>query len=523
MTWAYAGLITVVSDPAGNITTQRHDPAGQVTQVLAPLGSNAFYHYNAAGQLLSLTDADGHTRHYSYDQRGLLSSTDDPNAGVRHFSHDVFGQLVMQSDGKDPATVTTMTYDQLGRPVSRTEPEGSTTWQYRKAAGFGRGLLYHVKGPMGAGSGLFEEYRVYNQHSLLQRSVTIIDGEVYQTDYAYGGEGKLEELIYPSTVGWRPKFRFSHTYGHLQSITQEAVGMIPIYTLGEMDAWGRDRHAILGAGAISTQRDHDPASGQLVSIHSEAPGYPISLQDYSYEWDSRGNLTSRSNRLAGMTHIEQFSYDALGRLVESSLGNSPPVTLSYSASGNILSKSDTGQYSYGGNGAGPHAVTQVSGGPRGTLDYSYDANGNMIRRGGLPISWTSFNQPLQISVDDGLLRFGYGPDRNRVRQESVAGGQSTTTHYVGPHFEVEMEGSNKRYRSTVFAYGRAVTARWKPPRTDLRPTICCTTTRAASTALCWRQAPAANSSCSASTAGESADSPTGLPTPETIGSAMITG
>jgi RHS repeat-associated protein len=98
----------------------------------------------------------------------------------------------------------------------------------------------------------------------------------------------------------------------------------------------------------------------------------------------------------------------------------------------------------------------ISGGARGNMSFAYDANGNMTNRNGTAITWTSFNLPKQISAGADYARFTYGPSRSRIVQEAKTGAVTRTTHYVGPHFEVEIEGSVRRYRSNVFAHGRAV-------------------------------------------------------------------
>jgi len=455
-TYSYAGLDTTLHNAAGQTTVVHHDAAGHVTRVTAPLGSTAAYAYDAAGLLTSVVDAGGNTRRYTYDERGLLMSSEDPDAGQRSFGYDAFGQVVRQADGRTPASVVTLRYDQLGRIVSRDEPEGRTSWTYLANPGPGRGLLQKVVSALGPGHGEFQEYYLYNSSGLLRRTTTVIDEGIYQSDYAYGAEGKISEMTYPATIGWRPRFLFGYANGHLSTITQEAVGMTPVYTLLEMDAQAREQRAVFGANALEERNTYDDATGRLTAIHSEAAGFPVTVQDYSYEWDPVGNLASRRNRLVTATYLEQFTYDDLNRLVRTSLNGTPSLSMTYSADGNILSKSDVGNFAYGGGGQRPHAVTSVSGGPRGAIQYAYDDNGNMTARGTSSLAWTSFNLPSQVSQGADTVRFSYGPGRSRVMQEQATGQASKTIHYVGPHFEVEMEGGIHRYRATVFAYGRAV-------------------------------------------------------------------
>ncbi|MGH8678571.1 MAG: RHS repeat domain-containing protein [Burkholderiales bacterium] len=180
------------------------------------------------------------------------------------------------------------------------------------------------------------------------------------------------------------------------------------------------------------------------------------MQNYAYEWDLAGNLLSRQDLGQNPQVRERFSYDGLNRLTQTTLNGAQTLAMSYSQDGNILSKSDVGNYSYNQSGPRPHGVTGIAGGPRGAMSFAYDANGNMSSRNGAAITWTSFNLPRQVAAGGDYARFTYGPGRARVKQDLKTGATTKTIHYVGPHFEVEIQGSVKRYRTNVFAYGHAV-------------------------------------------------------------------
>lgn len=455
-TLVYSGTSVTTRDALGRTTVQVHDAEGRLTSVQPPLNGGATYAYDAAGQLVSLTDASGHARQLGYDARGQLTQVSDPDAGQRTFTYDVFGELVRQSDGKSPANVVTWQYDQLGRVRSRTEPEGTTTWTWSTATGGSRGLLQGVVGPGESGPTGFNESYAYDALSRLQRATTVIDGSSYVTDYAYDAEGKLTAMTYPQTIGWRPKFFFGYRNGHLTTIDQEALAVTPVYKLLSLDARAREAAVRYGGGALEERNDYDAASGHLTAIRSGPATSPAAVQNYAYEWDAIGNLLARQDLGATPQLVERFAYDELNRLSRVTLNGVQTLAMSYRPDGNLLTKSDVGNYGYGNGSASPHAVTAVGGGVRGLLTYEYDANGNMTRRGGSALTWTSFNLPRQVNEGADYARFSYGPGRDRVRQDAKAGSRSRTIHYVGPHFEVEIEGAVRRYRANVFAYGRAV-------------------------------------------------------------------
>lgn len=76
---------------------------------------------------------------------------------------------------------------------------------------------------------------------------------------------------------------------------------------------------------------------------------------------------------------ETFTYDVLNRLTSATVSLAPAPLVknfSYSAIGNLLSKSDVGNYSYSPPGSPlPHAVMSTSGGAISTT-FTYDPNGN---------------------------------------------------------------------------------------------------------------------------------------------------
>jgi RHS repeat-associated protein len=454
--FSYAGLESVVRDPETRATQVTHDAEGRMILVAPPLGSNTGYTYTHFGQLSSIVDAGWNGTQFGYDERGLLIRTTHPDAGRRTYAWNAFGELVTQSDGKSPANTMNLEYDQLGRITRRTEPEGVTRWTYVATPGSARGRLQEVTGPTDASATGFAESYAYDEFGRLQRTTTAIDGSSYQTDYGYDAEGQVTTMTYPATVGWRPKFTFGYTLGHLTSVAQEAVTVTRLYTLLDMDALGRETAAQFGAAALEERNVYDAGNTRLAAIQSGMPASPAGLQNYAYAWDRVGNLLARRD-LAGSAPLEErFTYDNLNRLTRATLNGATTLTLAYSQDGNIRSKSDVGNYAYSLSGDRPHAVTSVSGGPRGSMSFAYDANGNMTQRNGTSLAWTSYNLPQQLSAGADYARFNYGPGRTRVRQELRSGGVTKLIHHVGPHFEVEMQGTTKRYRSNVFAHGRAI-------------------------------------------------------------------
>ncbi len=105
----------------------------------------------------------------------------------------------------------------------------------------------------------------------------------------------------------------------------------------------------------------------------------------------------------------------------------PMKTFLYDAIGNLLSKSDAGNYAYPLAGSAlPHAVTSISGGNINT-SFTYDPNGNQLT-GLRSITYTSFNKPASISQGSGTLNFSHDIDHQRFKQVAPEG---TTRYFDG--------------------------------------------------------------------------------------------
>ncbi len=178
-----------------------------------------------------------------------------------------------------------------------------------------------------------------------------------------------------------------------------------------------------------------------------------------------GNLTQRQDAATDLS--ESFQYDALNRLVHSSLSGQgaqlyqlagvASVDYQYDAIGNLTYKGDTGDYTYGGGNAGPHAVSAISAGSvvNGLNSaFSYDANGNMLSGNGKVIQWTPFNKPAQITDNGQTSTLLYGPERQLIKQTETQSGD--VTWIINGLFEVNVKNNQNQYRHHLKIAGRDV-------------------------------------------------------------------
>lgn len=430
---AYAGLTTTTTNALNQDAIQTKNALGQVITVTDHLGASNDYFYDPFGNLEETADDAGNQVFMTYDIRGRKTAMDDPDMGAWSYDYNALGELTSQTDAK--GQIVTMAYDKLGRMVSRSEAEGATTWTYDTATK-GVGKIHQVSGPNG-----YLSVATYDSLGRPSSSSETIFGEVFTTSVTYDSASRIASQTYPT--GFAVDFAYTAT-GFLDQVSENG-GSTVYWTAIDINAEGQVTEELLGNGLI-TQRAYNPETGLPDSIQTW--NGPTAVQNDAFVFDLAGNLTQRSSNT--QFRQEEFTYDGLNRVTGTTLRDNVTqqvlntTSYAYDTIGNITWKSDVGSYTYGAGGAGPHAVTAVSGGPAGTLAYAYDLNGNMISGAGRAITWSSFNKP--VVIDDGAeLTFTYGPNRARIQQKIKTGGgpnNTTTITYVGNLYEKRVPGTN---------------------------------------------------------------------------------
>jgi len=345
------------------------------------------------------------------------------------------------------------------------------------------GKLAEVIGPYDEGTGpssspISVNYR-YDSQGRLRDTITEIDNEFFWESRTYDVVGRLETLTYPATDGTATasssgggRHVVAYEYnvnGYLNKVRKQGGGAY--WQASDADAYGNVTNYQLGGGtSMQGMRIFERASGYQVSSTVGSTNFI----DLEYGWGSRGNLSSRKDKVSGATVLEEtFAYDSLDRLktttVTAPLMGGTPVTVSYdteySKTGRIENKyssngGDYLSYQYSKVNAGPHAVTVVTAG--GTArTYAYDDVGNLELGAGRTINWTEFNKPSIVFDGAGnRSEFRYGPERQRFShvKTDVTATEETTTVYVGGAFEKITKDTTAlvEFRHYIMVAGQAV-------------------------------------------------------------------
>jgi RHS repeat-associated protein len=439
--WRHDGLAVTQTDPLGRSRTRRHDTLGHVLQVVDASEADTDYEYDAFGNLVKVRDFAGAETVVTYDVRGFKRSITDPNAGRWAYDYYPLGELRAQTNAR--GQVTTFSYDRLSRPVSRTEPEGTTAWTWGTlSSSRSIGSLVAVSSP-----GFRESY----QFDGLGRPVTVttaIAGTSFVSRQTYHSvTGLPDVLTYPASTGIVP-LRVRHHYdrGRLVRLSDADTGA-GYWQLDASNAFGQATQETLGNGVRVTSA-YDAVTGRLMS-RLAGPGGGGAHQDFRYEWDSPGNLTLLEERNRGVQ--EQFFYDSRDRLDYALRGGKVALDLAYDDLGNATYKSDVGEYRY--DASRRQAVVSA-----GANTYAYDANGAVVNASGTAIGWLSYDLPSQLSHPGGnYAAFYYGADRARYRQVARAGSVLTDTLYAaGGLYERVTAGTATSFRHHIVADGRRI-------------------------------------------------------------------
>ncbi len=343
-------------DFLGGITEYRYNEFGNLSEMKPAGGAVTRFEYNGFNEIVRKKSTDRGVTTFEYDQAG--NKTKEVRAGgfIIKRKYDALNRLtrkVFKQNGVDKK-VTRYVYDKckngIGRVCKISDFSGVTKFRYN--------LLGHYKAVSVkyAGEANFNTVR-----------------------YFYGDAGRLDKVRYPT--GLIVRYRYSDA-GFVKKIT------------GRYDT-GEDRQRFV----IAKNIEFDPLSGQLtkfvygnaiktrVKLNKEADISKLIVRKdgvvmdrSTYNYDKNGNIT-HINRL-DPEQSQNFSYDALGRLVGEQRGinsqQSTSVSYSYDARGNRIRKTDlkkTKTYTYSPK---TNRLTQIN-----KQALLYDARGNLLEdRGG---------------------------------------------------------------------------------------------------------------------------------------------
>jgi RHS repeat-associated protein len=491
--------------PGGYCTTETvYDALGRVLAVNAPVngdgtgGHEMAYSYDGLGRRKSLTDPSFGRQTFKYDEVGNLTEHIDAKGQKISMAYDALNRVVTKTltdpgGGTRPAEqVVAYTYDGASptpslsavQAIMRTAADiyaaavtstaGGRTLTSRSTSTSGRRDSGRtVAGPYSGNkgrltyvaNGLMSRGFAYDALGRVVSESASLEGQNYTQGYRYGYPGRPCEGSELGSV-LLSEFRtdgeiYSMAYdtdGKLAGLSTQAPGSgpQPILTGIKRNAHNDILEVVYGNGTITRFSYDENRSWRLDGKQVFKGSTP--LMDLDFKWDDNGNLLDLTNRMAGRGDYSwEFDYDALNQLTwAATAGGSLELVYGYSGTGNlvrksILAKDPQGQWSvntinqeYGGNQAGPYAVTAS-----GADSFVYDANGNLTATtagGGLKLEWNAENMPVKTYRGGNLVaeKWFLGESLWKRRESQSETGSQKITLY--PFAAVQVENGAYRHR-----------------------------------------------------------------------------
>lgn len=466
---SYAGLATTTTvdpDGAGSMPAQTQlttkNSQGQVVSVRTNSGAAGTvdtlvsFLYDPFGNLTQTTDPLGNVTALTYDLRGRKSEMVDRDMGRWTYRYNALGELAWQCEPVSraiqsvsgdcaDAVASRMTYDKLGRMLSRTERDLTSTWTWDTATK-GVGKLAQVTS--------INSYSRTHAYDTLGRpsSITVtIGSDTFTHTSTYDTSGRLDTLTYPDSVGVQHQY---NAQGYLYRLYFPSEARVAWEALELTASGGVKRNALhQDAGTMKVVRDFDTAE-RLTRIRSGGDPTNNGITDYQYTYALNGNVTQKLDARNSVT--ENFSYDQLNRLLSSSGTSTVTRSFTYDKLGNITYRSDVGTYAYPASGSSsvrPHAVSSVTApttaGVGGiSASYGYDAAGALMTASG---TVESPNEAVSVAFSRALAYMSFGLP-NVICEARGSGAASQVLYSGGAATDCQNTGGASQYRYT-YTYG----------------------------------------------------------------------
>ena len=379
---------TVTVNDNGRQTVYTYDLMGNLNKVKDPL-SNVVTHKYASNGGVRKTVAAGSTWTFVYDNVGNRTSMTDPDAGTITYTYDALGRETGKTDARGVVFVTN--YDYLGRVSSTSASQsGNTetvTYNYG-TSGTGQSRL--ISKTLGNFTSSYE----YDQYGRL----TMESNGTHSVSYQYTTDGLVSRMTWDPT-GSNDRY-VNYDYDSYGNCNYKGIPNIIGWALGTNTGTSTTSVVYLHGSSMFTRRTFLDTNGNL-SYQTLEYGSPV-ISSASYTFSATtGNLTSRT--LNGTTRT--FTYDNLDRLTAVSVNNTTEMSMSYSANGNISSKTGIGSYQYSSNNK-PHAVSSVDN-TSGLIDTEIQS-----------ISYNLWGKVTEVNAVKGndtyKYEITYGPDQQRI-------------------------------------------------------------------------------------------------------------
>lgn len=448
-------------DQDGNYRCNYYDRLGRLISVVEYAdsscnprilnGSNYVtnYYYDEVGNLRTVTNAATKSTTYSYDNLNRLTVTSYPDGTSEAYSYDNSGNLVKKVDRASIKTLSS--YDSLNR-LSATTYCGTTTigtsYTYDK-----NNNPLQILDQNATISYIYDSRnRVLNEtYAVNPATRTVVDlgcsgsggsitrtggvARTYTLGWTYNGE-VLNTLMYPTVVQSNPDITIKYAYDGIGRVLNVNQSGTSTYYARSFTYYKNDQVKGFQFGNNLVQN----YTYDRLSRPSTITLSGTTTMSLTYGYNNTGTVASVIGNVNGATVNEQYRYDPLQRLTNSSLTSSGSITTSWYEYDNLGNRarqklnSTITQYSYNSVNELTNSTTYST--PQITTAYSYDPDGNMKTRNVTSTgtvrwqyTWDASGRLLMVTNSTGQVQYAYDGAGRMV--EAAEGGAQWFIAYAG--------------------------------------------------------------------------------------------
>jgi RHS repeat-associated protein len=458
VTSTFNGSVVTGTDQVGRQRKSQVDGLGRLSKVTeqdpvtASLSLEANYSYDTLDNLTQINHG-GQLRQYKFDaqSRLLYERTPEQNATINDgtgtlwsmkYTYTDFNAIDLRTDAR--GVVTDYNYDVLHRletitynvtPGVEATPQVNLTYN---TASPGNGQVHSIN------NGVMNEVYSYDSIGRLSSTarsfVSDANTNTYTTSYEYNAISQPTAIVYPSNK--RVKANYD-SRGRLSGLDKYAGTTLQSTYLSSLtyNTAGQLTGATLGNGVVEAY-GYSADRLQLTSQTATKNGNTLMSLSYNYQASAgqsgtsttagnSGQLMGVTANIGGQSRNQQFTYDNVERLVTASGWSSTTNRrFAYDPYGNR-----TGMWDATSGGTQIQSVVlQQSGGlPTNrltsvtnnsvTVNYSYDANGNVTNDGN---TYAYDAENRIVKVNGTAATYAYDSANRRVKK--TVG--TTTTYYI---------------------------------------------------------------------------------------------
>nr|WP_130650697.1 DUF6531 domain-containing protein [Egicoccus halophilus] len=441
VTYNAAGLVSRITDHTGRRSVYSYSGANLTSQTLqnssgASVGGVHRYMYGTSGQMSRITDPKGAHHDITYKPTnavingGGVATVTRPRGGTTTYSYTTpldwsdFEQGPTQTDVTDArSNVTRYLSDRRGWVTRVTDARGN-----RRSSGFDAfGNVASFTDSKGG-----ETTNSYTDDGLGLVSSLTAGGRLHEFDldnaaepFQPGGydnpEGKLTGYGYTASGNVE---RVTDPVGGEVFIEHNSVGNVLWVTDGRATSRSQTTYRTV----YSYDQDH-----RLIRIAPPGGRRRVTIDAY--------DALHRPIRITDGSGTSVYTYDLLGRTTSVTYPDGQQIVFGYDANGNRTSRSDASGTVYDADG---NITRETFPDSRGTIDYVYDAVGNLTSMtdaaGTVGYAYNAVNLPTTITEPGGhVIRYVYKSNSDEIDEVSFPTGTTRVTQKMEYFGDGEIE------------------------------------------------------------------------------------